>query len=285
MGLNAGRVRREAVLFGLGHIGASLAGALAGRGWKSWGWDRNAAAVRYCRERGWLAGALGAKPEFESHNLLCLIALPEAAVDDPKLAAMLARLPAGTIVTDLFSSKGEASAALRRTCGDLGLRYGWSHPLAGREGSGAASADPLIFERARVLVDAGAPADVRAELARFWKGLGCVVEHVTTAEHQKRMACGSHLMHVLAFSLMHAIGDTPAATPSVLGATRVAKSNPEAWASILISNRESVAASVDRLQSQLKKVTRLLRSTRGRALLQYLLEAQRRRLRLEEEAR
>ncbi|MBI3544710.1 MAG: prephenate dehydrogenase [Deltaproteobacteria bacterium] len=269
-------------MLGLGHIGASLASALSTRGWKVWGWDRDAASVRYARKEGWLYHVARPDMEIDTHNLICVIALPESAVGDPKLSKMLSHLPSGTIVTEVFSSKGKGTVVLERECAALGLRFGWSHPLAGREGNGVASADPGIFAGATVLVDALAPAAVRADLARLWKGIGCSVELMSTEHHQRHMAAGSHLMHALAYSLMHALGGPKSASPSVLSTTRVAKSSPEAWAVILASNSEEVTASIERLRKELGKVSRLVHKGDGRSLFKYLAEGQRLRLKLEE---
>lgn len=281
--VHAGAVRRQAVVLGLGHIGASLAVALASRGWKVLGWDRSRAAIRYCCDEGWISpiekDALG---ELQAHNLICVVALPEHAVGDAKFVQMLGKLPPGTIVTDVFSSKGQGTEALGALCASKGLRHGWSHPLAGREGQGAASADASIFNGACVLIDAQASAMVRAELTKFWQGAaGCRTELVTTEIHQKRMAAGSHLMHAVAFSLMHAIERDDAASPSVLGMTRVAKSSPVAWAEILRSNRDELEASLARLSRELERIVPLLRKNDGKLLEKYLMESRRLRIKME----
>ena len=282
--MKTGGVRREIVILGLGHVGASLAAALSIRGWKVWGWDKSAAAVRYCRKEGWVYHVVRSGIDIQTHNLLCVVALPEIAVHDVKLKELLVHLPHGTIVTDVFSSKSAGVQELAHICGMHGLRYGWSHPLAGREGRGAASADPAIFNGAHVLIDSNAPTAVRSELTRFWRALDCGVDAISTANHQKQMAMGSHLMHVLAYSLMHVLEEGKKPSPSVLGVTRVAKSNPDAWASILASNSREVQVAVTRLIRGLKKTSTLLKAGDTAALAKYLAEAQRLRIKLEEKS-
>ncbi len=279
--MKTGGVRREIVILGLGHIGASLAAALSVRGWKVWGWDKSAATLRLCRREGWVYHVVRGNLEVQTHNLLCVVALPELAVHDAKFKELLAQLPHGTIVTDVFSSKAVGTRELARMCSNHGLRFAWSHPLAGREGRGAASADASIFSGASVLIDSAAPTAVRSELTRFWRALDCTVEILSTTAHQKRMAMGSHLMHVLAYSLMHVMGETKTPSPSVLGVTRVAKSNPEAWASILSSNSKEVAQAVSALLTGLKKTSALIQGGDLEALTKHLAEAQRLRLKLE----
>lgn len=294
----------DVVVLGLGHIGASLAARLSGRGVRVWGWDKNPESARFCRSRGWLCGVLSSplesgranrsggkrvecSVEFE-HGAICVVALPESAVRDTRFCELLSTLPRYAIVTDVFSSKGRGTAELKRLCAQYGLRAAWTHPLAGREGSGVASADPTIFEEALVLIERGAPRALRSELERFWQSVGCRVEAVSTAEHQKRMARGSHLMHVLAYSLVHAFRNGAAgaglrsvASPSVLGATRVAKSDPEAWSAILLSNSREVLAAVRGLSAELEKSSRLIKRGNGAALAKHLASAQKARLAME----
>lgn len=268
------------MILGLGHIGASLASALSMRGWKVWGWDKSTAAIRYCRKKGWIYHVARLRSAIGS-GLVCVVALPETALEDRTVALFLAQLPRGTIVTDVFSSKGQASRRLARMCAARGLRYGWSHPLAGREGKGAASADASVFAGACVLLDAGMPTAVRGELSRFWRIVGCKVEAISTDAHQRKMAAGSHLVHFVAYSMIRAIGGEAAVSPSVLSATRVAKSDPEAWSVIMLSNRDKLAVSVEKLRRELAKALVLLRGGRIRTFRNYLARAQKLRVKME----
>jgi prephenate dehydrogenase len=273
-------VKKSVVILGLGHIGASLAARLSAKGWRVLGWDKSAAAVKLCRRKGWIAGAW--EPAPQAHNPgLCLIALPETAIGDRGFLRALARLEKGMLVSDVFSSKGAAVAKLRAACASNGLRYAWSHPLAGREGQGAASADAGIFEGAVCVLDAGAKFRERRELAAFWRAVGCRVEYMSRQKHQRLMATGTHLMHVLAFAVARSVGRHGKVTPSVLGVTRVAKSSPEGWAAILTSNKEEVAAASRALAREITRVAALVRSGRLRELERYLRAARAVRTRME----
>jgi prephenate dehydrogenase len=276
-------VKKSVLILGLGHIGASLAARLSSKGWRVLGWDKSAAAVKLCRRKGWIAGvwAPASRAGRPQNPGLCLIALPETAIGDRSLLRALARLERGTLVSDVFSSKGAAVAKLQAACASNGLRYAWSHPLAGREGQGAASADPTIFEGAACVLDSGAPARARRELAAFWRAVGCRVEYMSRQKHQRLMASGTHLMHVLAFAVAHAVGRHGKVTPSVLGVTRVAKSSPEGWAAILASNRKEVAAASRALAREITRMAALVQSGRSRELERYLRAARSARVRME----
>lgn len=246
--------RPELRILGLGHIGASLAARATSKGYRVSGWDRDTSAVRLCRRRGWIVDELEAR--------LCVVAVPEGAVQSAELVEALEGLRPGSVVTDVFSSKGEATHALARICRGLGLHFAWSHPLAGREVRGARSAEPKIFESAVVLVDASGDRVARETAERFWRTLGCRVERQSTARHQKELARGSHLAHVIAFAFSRVVKKGGRATPSVLSATRVAKSDPKAWAEIWASNRSEVIKAIRLFEDELKRIRHAVEKSR-----------------------
>lgn len=258
---------------GLGHIGASLAAKLSSEGWGVWGWDKSAAAVKHCQRKKWLYQVAGVDNLPSRGCELCIVATPESAVDDAAFLKILKNLPKHMIVSDVFSSKGAATKRLGAHCKSLRLKFAWSHPLAGREGQGAESSDAAIFKNAVVLVDASASAALR--VAKFWKSMGCKVEKVSTSTHQKSLALGSHLMHVIAYSSVRVVDRGARLSPSVLGVTRVARSNAVAWAGILLSNQLEVSKAVRAFSRELDGLLRLIESGDEGGLRSRLLGAQR----------
>lgn len=277
-------IKKTIVIIGLGHIGASLAASLSARRWCVLGWDKDQKTLNYCLRKGWIDRVLGPSAAAKCKNIICVVASPEMAVSDAEFRKVLKFLPDSTLVTDVFSSKGRATTELGRILvaheqlRAKKLRHVWSHPLAGREGRGPASADPTIFTGAKVLInEKGTEADLHI-LTKFWRSLDCSVSLMSTQEHQRQMARGSHLVHVLAYSLVHSLGEMRTASPSVLGATRVAQSNPQAWASIFMSNSTELKKSVTGLERELKKTLNLIRSGDTDKLARHLAVAHRVRL-------
>ncbi len=81
------------------------------------------------------------------------------------------------------------------------------------------------------------------------------------ARHDAVLAAVSHLPHVLAFALTasterRALSVAPR---SFLDATRVAKSDPDLWDDILLSNRAAVRASLHRLAEVIDRYDTALR--------------------------
>ena len=133
-------------MVGTGLIGASLGIALSRKGFEVTLTDPSPTAMRLARDLG--AGALAHDDDVEPD--VVVVAAPPDVVGDVVLTE-LARWP-GAVVTDVASVKGAVVARVAAAGGDL-TRYVGSHPMAGRERSGAMAARADLFEgRAWVVI-------------------------------------------------------------------------------------------------------------------------------------
>src|SRR5436305_10588760 len=126
-------VRRLAVI-GTGLIGASVALAARDAGVEEVrGWDVDDAALAAARDRGAVVPAetLGAAVDGVD---LAVVAAPVAALPG-QVAEVLAASGAQTTVTDVGSTKGPLTAAVRDA------RFIGGHPVCGSEARGAAHAN------------------------------------------------------------------------------------------------------------------------------------------------
>lgn len=249
-------------LIGVGLIGGSLGLALraeAGVG-EVRGFDPAPGAVEGALGRGAIthaAGDIAAAVDGVDTVVLC------APVGDiPALAReVLAATGTGTVVTDVGSAKTAVLAALtpverERFCG--------GHPVAGGERSGVANARDDLFAGATWFLTP--TAETRPELLARVHGLvtavGAVPVAVDPDVHDRLMALVSHLPHVMAAALMRQASATApqgreairSAGPSFRDLTRVAGSNPELWADILLSNRDAVLEETRRHRLELADV-------------------------------
>ena len=179
-------------------------------------------------------------------------------------------VPAGAIVSDVGSVKGQLvfdlEAALPSTASFIG-----AHPIAGKEKSGVAHATVTLFDRARCIVtptphtNVGALAKVR----ELWEKAGSEVLSMDPMIHDWVLGAVSHLPHIAAFSLMHALQDVQDSTPEAVDllkfsggglrdTTRIAASSPEMWRDICLANRENLLKMVDQYIAQLYVFKQLL---------------------------
>ena len=194
-------------------------------------------------------------------------------------------VPSGTIVSDVGSVKGQlvfdVEAALPSTAYFVG-----AHPIAGKEKSGVAHATSKLFDGARCIVTPtpDTNADALAKIRCLWEKAGSTVLSMDPMVHDWVLGAVSHLPHIAAFSLMHALQDLQEKTPEALSlldfsggglrdTTRIAASSPEMWRDICLANRENLLIMVEQYITQLQAFKQLLNDQDGSGLSQNIEQA------------
>jgi prephenate dehydrogenase len=184
------------------------------------------------------------------------------------------------IVTDVGSTKllPHLWAENRLVAGG---RYVGSHPVAGSEQRGVEFARDDLFDQARCILTVTPATDAGAvrTLRKFWSSLGCSVQTMSPAEHDRVFAYVSHLPHVLAAGLVNASndGDMKFAGKGFLDSTRIASGPPGVWTDVLLANRENIAHGIDRAIAQLSRLQAAIRRGDRRRIEQLLESARRKR--------
>jgi prephenate dehydrogenase len=240
-------------IIGLGLIGGSIALGLrrAAPGTIIVGFDRDdgfAAALG----RGAVHERAAALNDFRGVDLLVL-AVPAAAMLD--MLPRLARLGAGTVVTDVASTKRQVVAAARAA--GLAAFVG-GHPMAGSEHAGFAHAHADLFAgRPWLLVEATGGPEAAARAEAFVRSLGAEPQWMDAEAHDRRVAYLSHLPQLVAVALMNAAAEGVGqdglrlAGPALREMTRLASSPAALWQGIVPPNADFVAEALDRFQRHL----------------------------------
>ncbi|MBC7561055.1 MAG: prephenate dehydrogenase [Dermatophilaceae bacterium] len=246
-------------IVGTGLIGTSLGMALSRAGFPVSLDDPSPTAAALARDLG--AGAL-AVTVATAPDVVVVAAPPDvvAAV----AAAELARWP-DAVVTDVASVKGAVLATLREAGADLS-RYVGSHPMAGRERSGAMAAQGDLFEGRSWVVAPGPEASAGAvDLVRqIAEAVGPVVLVMTPGEHDAAVAAVSHVPQIAASLVASRLRDLPSSAVALSGqgirdVTRIAASDPGMWTQILAGNAPAVRAVLESLAAELAAVLDALR--------------------------
>lgn len=225
-------------VIGTGLIGASIGLALTGAGADVTLEDQSETSVALARDLG--AGRITGPVE---PGIVVVAAPPDVA---PRLVlAALERWPEA-VVTEVASVKQVILADLVRAGVPLD-RYVGSHPMAGRERSGAISARADLFEgRAWVLCPHDGSDPTATQLvARLAQATGAAVTTLSAADHDAAVAAVSHVPQVAASLVAarleglseQAIG---LAGQGVRDVTRIAASDPGLWTQILSGNAAAV---------------------------------------------
>jgi prephenate dehydrogenase len=194
---------------------------------------------------------------------LVVVAAPPDVVADV-VASELAATPSA-IVTDLASVKAGPLKALQDRGIDLS-NYVGSHPMAGRERSGAVAARADLFAGQPWVVcpHAGSSKPAVAATRALALAVGAVPTELDPSAHDAAVALVSHVPQVMASLAAARLGDAPDAALALSGqgvrdVTRIAASDAELWTQILGANAaavgdvlRSVRADLDRLVAALE---------------------------------
>jgi cyclohexadieny/prephenate dehydrogenase len=182
----------------------------------------------------------------------------------PLTQQIAATLPAGALVTDVGSVKGEISRLGHKALAGRGHFVG-SHPMAGSEKTGWEHGRADLFKGRVTFVtplpetDAGAAERVAA----FWRALESDVATFEPDAHDEIVAHISHLPQVLASTLCAALAKKDVRWRNYAGGglrdtTRIAGSDARLWKTILEQNRDEVLRAVRAYQEELHGLERAL---------------------------
>ncbi len=272
----SGPLIRKLVVCGVGLIGGSFALALrrAAAVGEVIGIGRSRAALERACELGVIERIAEDWADALAGADLVLLAAPVGQMD-AIMAAIAPHLQAGTVVSDVGSTKRDVIAAAQARLGDRLAQVVPAHPIAGAEKSGVDAAFAELYDDRKVVLtpltqsDPAAVALVRAA----WEACGATVVEMGPEEHDRVFAAVSHLPHLLAFGLVHELAardDAPLLFAHAAGGfrdfTRIAGSHPEMWRDICIANREALLAELDAYVAELGRLREDLAAGDGDAL-------------------
>jgi prephenate dehydrogenase len=270
MSMEAGENRFEpfghVVIVGTGLLGASLGLALKARGLTGvvTGVGRSgSASLDVAVKRGAIDHAMtdlaSAATGAHVRKSVDLVVLCTPIRQFPEALRILApALQAGTLVTDVGSTKGEVLRWARELLPPH-VEFVGSHPMAGSEKSGPEAARADLYANAVCLMcAAGDGRKGFARIQQMWEQLGMRTIELSPDVHDRWVATVSHLPHAVAFALVNAAGKHPemleAAAGGFLDTTRVASSDLSMWTDIFMTNREAVLAAVDDFAGELDRL-------------------------------
>ena len=195
-----------------------------------------------------------------------LLAVPVAATE-ATFKAIRHLVTANMLVMDVGSTKRDVVDAARRVLRDHVGSFVPAHPIAGKEVSGVDHADPDLYQGKQVIltpIEKTQTAQLR-KAQELWEALGCHVQQMSPDQHDAAFAAVSHLPHMIAFALVHAIVNQPQgkdflslAGPGFQDFTRIAGSDPKLWKTILEQNRDEVLRALRAYQDELHGMERAL---------------------------
>jgi cyclohexadieny/prephenate dehydrogenase len=241
-----------------GLLGGSVARAARARGvaQRIVIWSRRPETRLKLREQPWCDAVADSPEAAVAEASIVVIAAPVDRIV-PLVQQIAPALPAGALVTDVGSVKGEISRlggnALRPRAHFVG-----AHPMAGSEKTGWEHSSAGLFENRTCFVTplpGDDPAAVQ-KVVEFWHLLGSEVVTVGADQHDEIVAHISHLPQVIASTLCSFLAHKNPAWRNHAGGglrdtTRIAGSDPQLWRTILEQNRDEILRALRQFQDEL----------------------------------
>lgn len=251
MAINEGKAFSSIRIIGSGLIGTSIGLALAARGVQVEMLDRDQKAQKLAQDL--IASEITDTPE------VILFAIPASALAESFEGQF--KLNPGSKFIDIASVKNKPQVEVSRIKG-AAERFLATHPMAGREVGGAASARADLFEGRTwiycpTFVD-GTDVDLDVLEAGLWliNSLGATPVSMSASHHDSAVALVSHLPQIVASLLAAQLKgakseDLDLAGGGLRDTTRIAASDPELWQEIIASNAQEILPLLINLQNDL----------------------------------
>jgi prephenate dehydrogenase len=232
------------------------------------GWDRSPSQLQIAVDRGAVDRAAGDPLQAAASSDLVLLSGPVFAIQDwlEKLARVL---KPHQLVTDVGSVKAaitRSAQPLFGASGQAGFLPG--HPMAGKEVSGAANADPELFHRAVWLFTEFADHPLAAEWRSWVERFGCRTMDLQALRHDEVCAWVSHLPQFVATALSAMLEDRFGDAPDLraIGGralremTRLGASPYSMWRDVAHANQEDIANALLAMEQRLTLVRENLKT-------------------------
>lgn len=252
------KVKKIAVVAGLGLIGGSMAKALKEYSdYTVYGWNRTVSVAEAALSEGAIDG-IATEEVIARCDLLIPALYPQATISF--LRRVMPTMKRGAMVVDLVGVKNAIIKAVEPTALEYGIRFTGGHPMAGLAKAGYERAFADLYQGASmILVPTRATIDGDLdELTRLFKQLGFGMVKVCDSDmHDKMIAHTSQLAHVVSVNYVKSpvsanyVGYTGGSYKDM---TRIACLNEKVWKELFIMNRDALLPEIDRLVSHITQV-------------------------------
>lgn len=247
---------KRARVIGAGLIGTSIALRLKEVGWEVEIVDKNPTSQELAQD---LLGKSRGSGEFD----FVIVATPPAQIVEAIKTENIHNSQSTFI--DVSSTKANTQLEID-SFPELVGRFVGTHPIAGREQSGAQAArSDLFVGRAWILTPStDVPESTIASVESLISTLGATSYRMTPTEHDQLFARISHLPQLLSTALATSIeqigGKIELSGQGLRDMLRLAGSSGELWSEILISNKNEVTEAISEFKEILEKIEKAIKS-------------------------
>lgn len=251
------------LIVGLGLLGGSYAKGLSEAGFNVMAVDPNLDSLKFAKEQQWITEYATEcnQAMVEKTDILIFAVYPEVIVElVQKVNPWLSK---GTLITDVTGVKNGIVDQIQTLLKE-DVEFIASHPMAGKEVSGARFSNNDIFKVANFIItptskntECGiATIKELAEILNF-----AHISILSVQEHDKMIAFVSQLTHVIAVTLMNTNDNTHLVEytgDSFRDLTRIAKINEKLWTELFLMNKENLLEEIETFSNELNHFKRVL---------------------------
>jgi prephenate dehydrogenase len=255
---------------GLGLMGGSLGLALRGQVQRVVGIARRADTVQQALEIGAIDVGFATLADGVAEADMIVLATPVGVIlvqiEELGRLARQGRLRDGVIVSDMGSTKAQICDALERL--PASVQPIGAHPMCGKETSGLDVAEATLYRGAPFVLCPlpRTTAQTVTLVKSLAEAVGACPLEMDPVRHDRLAAAISHVPYLASLATFAAAADVAQrddlawhlAAGGFRSTTRLAGSDDQMMADILLSNREAVLEQIDHLQARLAHLAALL---------------------------
>ena len=245
-------------IIGLGLIGGSMAKTISSaEKYEIYGTDERKSVITLAIEEGVLKGELNFENACEC-DLLIVALYPKDVVR--VINEYVPYLKKGTVVVDCTGIKQAVCNGLSKDLNGRDIFFIGGHPMAGKEVSGYANADDMMFKKASMILcrDKYTNEEAFEETAEFFRNIGFKsIKETTPEEHDRVIAYTSQMAHVVSSSYIK----SPTlekrygfSAGSFKDMTRVALLNEYMWTDLFLDNKDALVEELDIFIGNMKEI-------------------------------
>jgi len=200
----------------------------------------------------------------------------------PVTAELLPGCKSGAILTDGGSVKAAVTEAIEPLL-PKGIHFVPGHPIAGTEKSGAEAAFPTLYQGKRCILTPTESTDAKALalVQQMWQLVGSDVVKMSLEKHDRVLAAISHLPHMVAYSLVNAVGSYDHYEENILeysaggfrDFTRIASSDPTMWRDIAETNRDGLLEMMEQFETFFAELKADIAEGSGEKLFEFFMRS------------
>ena len=271
---------------GLGLMGGALAmGLRKQEPGKILGYDIKQAVIKAATDQhvidGGSSDSAGLREMLPQCDLVFICLSPKDTL--AFLTSYMEDFKTGAVITDITGVKEVIIKNLGNHIRD-DIDYIPGHPMAGSEKEGFGNADDSIFKNRNYILTplpTNQPENIELIKAIITKlGFNHIVE-TTCAIHDEKIAFTSQLCHVIAAALVDCEDDlsiTDFEGGSFGDLTRIAMINASMWTELFMCNRENLLQNIEKFESSLEEMKRMIKEEEAAALIQRLTSVREKRI-------